>query len=140
MKKNILRYSIASAVGLALAFVILCFKNIFSQTDAVKVFQILCDAFFVTGICFACIGVIMLAGNGGAFDMLGYAFVMLFDALRKDISKRKYKDFYEYRQAKKEKKRNLYFSTALLYDIIFTNVFLTVILNKKPEGACTYGT
>ena len=78
MKKNILRYSIASAVGLALAFVILCFKNIFSQTDAVKVFQILCDAFFVTGICFACIGVIMLAGNGGAFDMLGYAFVMLF--------------------------------------------------------------
>ena len=107
MKKNILRYSIASAVGLALAFVILCFKNIFSQTDAVKVFQILCDAFFVTGICFACIGVIMLAGNGGAFDMLGYAFVMLFDALRKDISKRKYKDFYEYRQAKKEKKRNV---------------------------------
>ena len=104
MKKNILRYSIASAVGLALAFVILCFKNIFSQTDAVKVFQILCDAFFVTGICFACIGVIMLAGNGGAFDMLGYAFVMLFDALRKDISKRKYKDFYEYRQVKRKKR------------------------------------
>ena len=120
MKKNILRYSIASAVGLALAFVILCFKNIFSQTDAVKVFQILCDAFFVTGICFACIGVIMLAGNGGAFDMLGYAFVMLFDALRKDISKRKYKDFYEYRQAKKEKKRNV------LYMFVVGSAFIAI--------------
>ena len=120
MKKNILRYSIASAVGLALAFVILCFKNIFSQTDAVKVFQILCDAFFVTGICFACIGVIMLAGNGGAFDMLGYAFVMLFDALRKDISKRKYNDFYEYRQAKKEKKRNV------LYMFVVGGAFIAI--------------
>ena len=120
MKKNILRYSIASAVCLALAFVILCFKNIFSQTDAVKVFQILCDAFFVTGICFACIGVIMLAGNGGAFDMLGYAFVMLFDALRKDISKRKYKDFYEYRQAKKEKKRNV------LYMFVVGGAFIAI--------------
>ena len=120
MKKNILRYSIASAVGLALAFVILCFKNIFSQTDAVKVFQILCDAFFVTGICFACIGVIMLAGNGGAFDMLGYAFVMLVDALRKDISKRKYKDFYEYRQAKKEKKRNV------LYMFVVGGAFIAI--------------
>lgn len=120
MKKNILRYSIASAIGLALAFVILCFKNIFSQTDAVKVFQILCDAFFVTGICFACIGVIMLAGNGGAFDMLGYAFVMLFDALRKDISKRKYKDFYEYRQAKKEKKRNV------LYMFVVGGAFIAI--------------
>ena len=120
MKKNILRYSIASAVGLALAFGILCFKNIFSQTDAVKVFQILCDAFFVTGICFACIGVIMLAGNGGAFDMLGYAFVMLFDALRKDISKRKYKDFYEYRQAKKEKKRNV------LYMFVVGGAFIAI--------------
>ena len=120
MKKNILRYSIASAVGLALAFVILCFKNIFSQTDAVKVFQILCDAFFVTGICFACIGVIMLAGNGGAFDMLGYAFVMLFDALRKDISKRKYKDFYEDRQAKKEKKRNV------LYMFVVGGAFIAI--------------
>ena len=120
MKKNILRYSIASAVGLALAFVILCFKNIFSQTDAVKVFQILCDAFFVTGICFACIGVIMLAGNGGAFDMLGYAFVMLFDALRKDISKRKYKDFDEYRQAKKEKKRNV------LYMFVVGGAFIAI--------------
>lgn len=120
MKKNILRYSIASAVGLALAFVILCFKNIFSQTDAVKVFQILCDAFFVTGICFSCIGVIMLAGNGGAFDMLGYAFVMLFDALRKDISKRKYKDFYEYRQAKKEKKRNV------LYMFVVGGAFIAI--------------
>ena len=83
-------------------------------------FQILCDAFFVTGICFACIGVIMLAGNGGAFDMLGYAFVMLFDALRKDISKRKYKDFYEYRQAKKEKKRNV------LYMFVVGGAFIAI--------------
>ena len=131
MKKNILRYSIASAVGLALAFVILCFKNIFSQTDAVKVFQILCDAFFVTGICFACIGVIMLAGNGGAFDMLGYAFVMLFDALRKDISKRKYKDFYEYRQAKKEKKRNVLYmfvvgGASIAISVIFLILYYQV--------------
>ena len=110
MKKKILSYSITSAVGLILALIIMSAKGIFSQTEAVEVFHILCDSFFVSGVCMACIGLLVVATNGGVFDMLAYAVILIFDGLRKDVTKRKYKDFYEYRQAKKERKR----STAFL--------------------------
>ena len=39
--------------------------------------------------------------------MLGYAIRMMIDVFKRDVKDRKYKDFYEYRQAKKEKKRSI---------------------------------
>ena len=51
--------------------------------------------------------VLWVASRGGAFDMLGYAIRMMIDVFKRDVKDRKYKDFYEYRQAKKEKKRSI---------------------------------
>lgn len=53
------------------------------------------------------VGLIVVASRGGAFDMLGYAIRMMINVFKRDVKDRKYKDFYEYRQAKKEKKRSI---------------------------------
>ena len=108
--KNALRYLIAAGAGLVIAFVIMLAQGIFSQTDEQDVMRILSDAFFASGVLLAGAGLILVASNGGLFDMFGYAAVLFFNLFRRDVTKRKYKDFYEYREAKKEKKR----STAYL--------------------------
>ncbi len=38
--------------------------------------------------------------------MLGYAVRLFFDLFRRDVTKRKYRDFYEYKEAKKDKQRS----------------------------------
>ncbi len=93
--------------------------------------QILSDAFFVPGVLLAGVGLIIFASNGGAFDMLGFAVLLFFNLFRKDVNKRKYKDFYEYRQAKKDKKRSMAFmlitglifiAIAVIFIIVYANV------------------
>lgn len=100
--KNALRYLIASAAGLILAFVIALSQGIFSEGETREVMRILSDAFFASGVLFAGVGLIVVASRGGLFDMLGYAAILFVNLFRRDVGKRKYKDFYEYRQAKRE--------------------------------------
>lgn len=126
MKKILLRYGITTLVGLLLAFFATLVQGIFSQTDTVAVMKILCNAFFASGVIIACVGLLVVATEGGAFDMLAYAVVLIFDGLRKDVTKRKYKDFYEYKQAKKEKKRS--FAYLLIVGLIFIAISLVFLI------------
>ena len=104
--KVLLQYSITTAVGIIIAVVIMSAKGLFAGGSSPHdVYQILCDAFFVPGIVFACVGLIVFASHGGVFDMLGFAVLLFFDLFRKDPTKRKYKDFYEYKEAKKDKSK-----------------------------------
>ena len=91
--KNALRYLIAAGAGLVIAFVIMLAQGIFSQTDAQDVMRILSDAFFASGVLLAGAGLILVASNGGLLDMFGYAAVLCFNLFRRDVTKRKYKDF-----------------------------------------------
>lgn len=118
--KKALKYIIAAAIGIAVALIIMFTRNITGQDTVKQVFTILSDAFFVPGICLVGVGFIVWASNGGVFDMLAFGFLSLFDVLRKDISKRKYKDYYEYRQAKKGEKRG--FGFMLLVGLAFIAV------------------
>ena len=115
--KKALPYVITSAIGLGVTLIIILAKGIYSQTETTAVMQILCDAFFVPGIILAGVGLIVWASNGGAFDMLGYGVRLFFDMFRKDVTKRKYKDFYEYRQAKKQSGRKVGF--MLIVGLVF---------------------
>lgn len=106
MKANALRYGIAAAVGALIALITMSVQGIFSGPPLYEVLRILSDSFFIAGVLLACSGLILVASNGGAFDMLGYAFILIFDLFRRDISTRKYKNFYEYRKSKEGKKRS----------------------------------
>ena len=50
-----------------------------------------------------CIGLLVFVSDRGAFDMLRYAVIMLVNKFRRDINKRKYKDFNEYREMRSGK-------------------------------------
>lgn len=129
--KKILPYIITAAVGAVIAIIIMFARyNIHTAPDAVTVMHILHNAFFVPGVCLAGIGLIVFASNGGAFDMLGYAVRMFFDLFKRDLSKRKYKDFYEYRQAKKGKKRSVAFMLIVGLVFIAISVIFLIIYYK----------
>lgn len=131
MFKRILPYIITAVIGIAITVAIICSKQIWAADSTKVVMQILSDAFFVPGVLLAGVGLIIFASNGGAFDMLGFAVLLFFNLFRKDVNKRKYKDFYEYRQAKKDKKRSMAFmliiglifiAIAVIFIIVYANV------------------
>lgn len=131
MFKRILPYIITAVIGIAITVAIICSKQIWAADGTKIVMQILSDALFVPGVLLAGVGLIIFASNGGAFDMLGFAVLLFFNLFRKDVNKRKYKDFYEYRQAKKDKKRSMAFmlitglifiAIAVIFIIVYANV------------------
>lgn len=102
---NFLKYLITSLVGVALVILITFTKGILQVESIEQAMSILVDAFFAPGILFVGFGLIVVASNGGAFDMLSYGFSLIFILLKKNVKERKYKDFYEYSQAKAEKRK-----------------------------------
>ena len=69
----------------------------------------LSTAFFVPGIFAVGFGLLIVCSNGGAFDMLAYAFQTLFRIFKKDPIDRKYGDYYGYRESKKGRKRSFWY-------------------------------
>lgn len=101
--KSLTKYGITLFIGFSLAFLIVCLKDIFHQTETVMVFHILVDAFFAVGVVITSAGLLVFSSNEGTFDMLVYGVGCFFDQFRK-VSKRKYETFYDYRTARSEKK------------------------------------
>ena len=128
--KSALPYIISAVVGIAIFVIVICIQQIWNAEDTAQTMQILSDACFVPGVLLAGIGLIIFASNGGVFDMLSYAVIRLFDLFRRDARNKKYKDFYEYREAKKDKKRGMAFmlivgAVFILIAIVFLVVYLT---------------
>ena len=90
-------------VGFVGVFLILWTKDIFAQTEAVKIFHILCDAFFVIGVVMTGVGLLIFSTNEGTFDMIVYGVSSFFDLFRK-VSTKKYPTFYDYRASREDKK------------------------------------
>ncbi len=133
--KRALPYIITAAVGAA-AVILIVFAVYHIHTipatseNAREIMQILSNAFFVPGVFIAGVGLIIFASNGGAFDMLAFGFIRFFDLFRKNC-KGKYKDFYEYRQSKKDRHTRMsfmlivglaYIAIAVIFLICYYNV------------------
>ena len=129
--KNLLRYAITSLLGLLIAFLIAYFKGVFMQTEAKEVMRILSDAAFVPGVIIEGVGLLVLVSAGGVFDMLAYGVRSLFVVFLRNPANRKYKDYYEYRQAQKGKKRSFAYlaivgGVFILIAIIFLVLFYSI--------------
>lgn len=131
MFKRILPYLITALISAIITVIIICAKQVWAAESTKITMQILSDAFFVSGVILAGVGLIIFASNGGAFDMLGFAVILFFNLFRKDVNKRKYKDFYEYREAKKDRKHRMAFmlivglifiAIAVIFLIVYSNV------------------
>lgn len=132
--KTVYKYLITAAFGAVLAFIVLLIKDVFHLSQAVDVMKALCDGFFVSGVLIACFGGLVFASNGGVFDMITYGVKNLFWLFKKNPADRKYKDFYEYREAMKEKKRSYgYMVIVGLAYIAVSLIFLALYYNYLPE-------
>ncbi|MBQ2385583.1 MAG: DUF3899 domain-containing protein [Clostridia bacterium] len=101
MKK--LKYFITLLCGFAASMLIFLVKDIFSQTEAVNVFHILCDGFFAVGVVITAMGLLIFTSNEGTFDAIVYGVGSFIDMFRR-TSKRKYETLYDYRESRSEKK------------------------------------
>ena len=70
-------YVITALVGLAVSVYICFSRNIFGAETVADVITILSDAFFVPGILFLCLGLILYAANEGIFNAVSYGMKIL---------------------------------------------------------------
>lgn len=103
--KKALRYLIPSLICAVTVILILVGRGAFTKSGRPLITD-LCDAFAVPGMIMLCFGLLVFATNGGTFDMLAFGVRKLFDLFKKDLTKVKYRTFYDYREAQKEKKRS----------------------------------
>ena len=121
--KSLVKYAITLLIGFLLVFMIICSKDIFAQTEAVKIFHILCDGFFVVGVVTTSAGLLVFSSNEGTFDMLVYGVGTFVDMFRKQ-STRKYETFYDYKDSRSGKK--IKFGFLLLCGLFFIVVSLVM--------------
>ena len=128
--KSFVPYLITAGVGISVTLLVALTRGGFTETDLQIQMQIWSDACFATGVFLTCGGLIVVASNGGVFDMFGYSMTLLLSVFLSSKVKRKYKTFYDYRESKKEKK--LSFSYVLIVGlcfIAFAGAFLIAYYN-----------
>ncbi len=102
------QYLITTCVGLLLTFLIAFLRDLASQTETKEIIKILCDSFFVSGILLTCVGLLIVASNLGAFEMLIYGMTSFIDYFRKK-SERKYASFYDYHESRANSKTSFWY-------------------------------
>ena len=125
--KTVYRYLITACVGLLIVLLIAVLKNGFTETDVAVAMQIWCDAFFVSGVFLTCGGLIVVASHGGVFDMLGDAVSLLWYTFKSSKVERKYKTFYDYREARKDRKRSVSFVLVVGLALIAVSVVFLIL-------------
>lgn len=128
--KRVLPYLITTLVGAAIVVTIILAQRIWTAESTTELMRRLSDAFFVAGVVIGGVGLLVFASNGGVFYMLSFGFIRLFDLFRRNINDRKYKDFYEYKESKKDKKRGFGFMLVVgLAFIAIAGAFLAAYYN-----------
>lgn len=107
--KKLLKYGLTTLFALVIALLILIGQGTFAKTNATAIYGDLCDAFFVPGILIFLFGLLIVVSNGGAFDMLKFGMIKLFDRFKRDMTKVKYRTFYDYKKSLEGKERSFYY-------------------------------
>ena len=102
------QYLITTGVGLLLTFLIALLRGLASQTETKEIMRILSDSFFVSGTLLTCIGLLIVASNLGAFEMIVYGLTSFIDYFRRK-PERKYATFYDYHVARANNKSSFWY-------------------------------
>ena len=127
-------YFSITVVSLAISIYIMFDKALFSQTDIAQIYKILCDAFFVPGILFACFGVMLGISNEGFFDIFAYSMHLFVDNFTKSKNFRaQYETYFDYTRRDREKNTNMKFVfhvglaflvIAIIFNLLFNSVYV----------------
>ena len=123
------QYLIIAGINILMVLGVMLIQEGFTQTGQ-ELLKVLCSAFFVPGVCTLGLGVLIWSTNGGTFDMLAFGVIKLFDLFKKDLTKVKYKTFYDYRKAQQEKQRSfsayiivgaVFIAVSILFNVLYNN-------------------
>ena len=119
-------------VGVLAALTLLCAWpfNGYTASDVKDLVGDWSSAFSVPGIVCMGVGLLIWCGNEGAFDMLSYGVQSLFRLFRKDVRDRKYGGYYEYQQARKNKKKPFLYMVIVGGAYTLVGVVLIIIYTQ----------
>lgn len=126
--KALKKYLITLAAGFLAVAMILWSKDLFTQTEPVAIFHILCDAFFAVGVVTICAGLLVFSSNEGTFDILVYGMQSFLDMFRK-VSKKKYDTFFDYKNSRADQK--ISFGFLLICGVFFFAVSMVMLYLYK---------
>lgn len=138
MKRTILEYSITTGVCLVLAFIICAISGIFSAEGLFRVYEYLCDGFFISGVLALSMGVLAFVHNNGVFDMLIYGFKRFFSLFKKNPKEQKYATFYDYSVAKAERPKADYAFLLIVGGAFILISLVFLYLWAKESGYIQY--
>lgn len=104
-KKKIIRIAAYFSAGLIVAFAFAATRGLFTAGEIPEIRKTASDGCFVASVCLIGFGLLLFAGNGGAFDMLAYGVKSVFSVFLPEEKRKTRETFYEYsarRQAKKK--------------------------------------
>ena len=127
IKTKILQYVITFGACLLLCFIYVAIAGIFKDWQTVvndtgwkitneqsKVFFLLSNAFFVIGVLCTAAGLLVVAANGGAFEMFVYGIKRFISLFKKDPSKVKFQTFYDYHVYRSQQPKQSYLFLILI--------------------------
>lgn len=123
--RSLKKYLITIGAGLLAVLLIIALKDIFSKTESIEIFHILCDAFFAVGVVITGIGLLVFTTNEGAFDGLTFAVGSFMNIFKRNNSK-KYSSYYDYKEEHHKKKFE--FGFMLICGAFFLVVSLVMYL------------
>lgn len=134
------RYLIAIAISLGMLLVVMYSKGLFGKYDATTntvdlnitawVFHILCDSFCITGVICCCAAGLLFCSNKGAYDGLFFGVRQAFGVMFKDPNKLKYKDLYEYKEAKSKNRAEFRYILWIGLAYLFVGIVFLVVYNN----------
>lgn len=131
--KKVLQYLIPFLLCSVVVILVLVGRGSFLKSGQ-SLMGDLCDAFAVPGILMTCFGLLVFCTNGGTFDMLAFGIRKLFDLFKRDVTKVKYRTFYDYREAQKEKHRS--FLNLIIVGLLFllVAVIFLIVYYQNPQA------
>ncbi len=127
---KLLKYLVATGIGLVAAFAIACWRGVLELTELSKILSAISDGFFVMGVVYLGFGLMLLIVNEGILDIIGFGFkslIYLFTPRRLD---RDSGGYYEYRMKKKEERAQKRVSAHIAWigaAFILVSVILVVV-------------
>ncbi len=126
--KKWLQYLVLALCNAGIVLLVLFAEGSFSKTG-VPLLTDLSSGFFAASAMTIGLGLLIFCTNGGTFDMIAFGVIKLFDLFKKDLTKVKYRTFYDYRKAQQEKKRN-YGHYLVVGGVMVVCCVLFLILSK----------
>ena len=114
--KTFVKYLITLAFGFALSLYVMFMWDLFDKTNPADIFHILHNSFLFPGVMLAGLGLLVFVSNEGVFDIVIFGTRQFIGFFKKKKDER-YADFYEYKEARAQKK--LKFGSILVVGALY---------------------